>query len=121
MLSWGVILYGAILSAVVAVVLVLLARERAPAVLIAAAASALLGPLAWNAILSFTAASQFFVDAPVPLFPVSWQDTGSGVFAVAAAAPLLGFLVPPATSAKRVAILSLLCGLAALVVDVYLY
>ena len=121
MLSWGVILYGAVLSAVVAAVFVFLAREREPAGLIGAAAGAFLGPLAWNAILSFTAASQFFVDAPIPLFPVSWQDTGSGVFAVAAAAPLLGLIVPPVTSARRVAILSLLCGLAALVVDVYLY
>jgi hypothetical protein len=23
---------------------------------------------------------QFFHDAPIPVFPISWQDTGSGVF-----------------------------------------
>jgi hypothetical protein len=34
---------------------------------------------------------QFFLDAPIPVFPISWQDTGSGVFTVAVAALLLGF------------------------------
>ncbi|MFF4605730.1 hypothetical protein ACFY12_23685 [Streptomyces sp. NPDC001339] len=29
-----------------------------------------------------THGTQFFTDAPVAVFPISWQDTGSGVFAV---------------------------------------
>ncbi len=78
MISWGVIVYGAALSAVLAVVLVLLARERRPLVLAAVALGAAAGPIAWNAILRATAADQFFHDAPIPVFPISWQDTGSG-------------------------------------------
>ena len=89
MLSWGVIAYGAALSAVAATVLVGFAgRERRPAVLACAAVSALLGAVGWNAILHATHADQFFHDAPIPVFPVSWQDTGSGVFSVAVAAGL---------------------------------
>lgn len=86
MLSWGVIAYGAALSAVLAVLLVLLAGVRAPAVLVAVAVGAFAGPVAWNAILWATAANEFFVDAPIPVFPVNWQDTGSSVFALAALA-----------------------------------
>jgi hypothetical protein len=55
-------------------------------VVLAAAA----GPVAWNAILRATRADQFFTDAPIPVFPISWQDTGSGVFAVATLASVLG-------------------------------
>ncbi|WP_051735960.1 hypothetical protein [Amycolatopsis rifamycinica] len=40
-----------------------------------------LGPAAWNAILNAVHAPGFFTDAPIPVFPVSRQDTGSGVFA----------------------------------------
>jgi CHASE2 domain-containing sensor protein len=72
MLSWGVIGYGAALSALVAAVLVALGgRERRPAVLACAAVSALLGAASWNAILRATHADQFFHDAPIPVFPIS--------------------------------------------------
>ena len=122
MLSWGVIGYGAALSALAAAVLVAFAgRDRRASVLVCAAASALLGPLAWNAILHATHADQFFHDAPIPVFPISWQDTGSGVFTVAVAALLLGFGPLRTDSARRLAWLAALAGLGALLVDIYLY
>lgn len=121
MLPWGVIAYGAALSALLAVALAGLARERQRSVLLAVAIGAFAGPVAWNAILRATAANQFFVDAPIPVFPISWQDTGSGVFALAALAVLLG-LVPLRTEpGHRVLLLALLGALAALLVDIYLY
>jgi hypothetical protein len=92
-----------------------------PTVLLTAALSALLGAGAWNAILHATHADQFFHDAPIPLFPISWQDTGSGVFTVAVAVVLLGFGPLCADPARRLALLSVLAGLGALLVDVYLY
>src|SRR5262249_11642120 len=58
-------------------------RRVGAAVIAAGAGSAALGALAWNAVLHATAASQFFVDLPFRPFPVSWQDIGSGVFALA--------------------------------------
>ncbi|MGH3763719.1 MAG: hypothetical protein ACRDS0_09995 [Pseudonocardiaceae bacterium] len=122
MLSWGIIAYGAALSAVLAVLLVgLIARERAPGVLLTVAIGTFAGPVAWNTILRATAADQFFVDAPIPVFPISWQDTGSGVFALAALALVLGVGPLRTGSGGRVALLSLLGALAALIVDTYLY
>jgi hypothetical protein len=78
------------------------------------------GPIAWNAILRTTHASQFFTDAPVAVLPASWQDTGSGV-ALATTAVLAGGGATgrrPGAAHDR---LAALCGLAAFLVDVYLY
>jgi hypothetical protein len=122
MLSWAVIGYGAVLSALAAAVLVaFMGRVRRPALLAGAAASALLGAAAWNAILHATHADQFFHDAPIAVFPISWQDTGSGVFTVAVAAVLLGFGPARIDTGRRLALLAALAGLGALLVDIYLY
>ena len=121
MLSWSTILYGVALSALGAAVLTALVRPRRPAVIAAAAVGAFAGPLAWNAILRATAADSFFIDAPIAVLPASWQDTGSGVFAVAAAALVLGLGPLAAGTGRRVAALAGLAGLAAFLVDVYLY
>ena len=122
MISWGSIAYGAALSAAAAAALVaLVLRERRPVVLLAAALAAAAGPLAWNAILHDTGGNGFFVDAPFTLLPASWQDTGSGVFATAAAAVVLGLGPLHAASGRRVALVALACGIAAFLVDVYLY
>ena len=122
MLSWASILYGAALSAVVAgVTLAALARPRQLTVILTGVLATATGPLAWNAILRATHASQFFTDAPLRLLPASWQDTGSGVFALATTAVLLGVGPLAATPARRTIGLAVLCGLAAFLVDGYLY
>ena len=79
---------------------------------------ALSGRFCGTRILHRVEASEFFVDAPLSVMPASWQDTGSGVFTVAVAVVLLGFGPARREAARRVA---LLCGLAAFLVDVYLY
>ncbi|MDQ0672767.1 hypothetical protein QFZ36_000328 [Pseudarthrobacter siccitolerans] len=122
MLAWTTISYGAALSALAALVLAfLVAHERHPETLVTVAVGAFAGPFAWNAILRAVNAPQFFVDAPLPVFPVSWQDTGSGVFAFAALALVLG--VGPLRSApsRRLVLLAGLGSIAALMVDVFLY
>ena len=122
MISWGTILYGAVLSMVVAALFVAtVARERRLPVLLVAALSAGVGALLWNAILHRVGGSEFFVDAPVSILPASWQDTGSGVFAATCAALGLGFGPSRADAGSRVALLVLICGLSAFLVDVYLY
>jgi hypothetical protein len=122
MLSWPSILYGAALSAVAAgAALTALARPRQLAVILTGALATAAGPLAWNAILRATHASQFFTDAPLRLLPARWQDTGSGVFAFTATAVLLGLGPLAAAPARRTIALAVLCGLAAFLVDVYLY
>jgi hypothetical protein len=121
-LSWATILYGALLSAVAAALLVFgVCRDRRVDVLAAAALSGAAGAFLWNAILHRVGGNEFFVDAPVAVMPASWQDTGSGVFALAVATLVLGFGPLRDEAARRVALLSVLCGIAAFLVDVYLY
>jgi hypothetical protein len=121
MLSWGVIVYGAALSAILAVLFAVAVRQRSLPVLVAIAVGAFAGPVAWNAMLRATAADQFFVDAPIPVFPISWQDTGSGVFALAALTLVLGAGPLRTESAGQITLLSVLGALAAVIVDIYLY
>jgi hypothetical protein len=121
-ISWTTIFYGAFLSAIAAALLVLaVRRDRRPALLAAAALAGALGPLLWNAILHRVGAGEFFVDAPVAIMPASWQDAGSGVFTVAVGGVLLGLGPLRDEPGRRVAVCSLLCGLGAFLVDVYLY
>jgi hypothetical protein len=122
LISWGTISYGAFLSAIAAALLVFaVRRERRVDLLAASASSGALGPILWNAILHRVGAREFFVDAPVAVMPASWQDTGSGVFTVAVAAVILGFGPLRVEPGHRVVVYSLLCGLGAFLVDVYLY
>lgn len=122
MLTWGEICYGAALSAVLAVLLVaLVGRERRPSVLSLVVAGAFLAPVAWNAILRAAHGDQFFTDAPIVVFPISWQDTGSGVFTLAALTLLLTLGPLRDAPGRRVALTAGLGGLGALLVDIYLY
>ncbi len=122
MISWAVIGYGAALSALVAGALVaLVARGSRVAAGTGAAIGAALGPLAWNAILYATHASTFFTDAPLVLLPASWQDTGSGVFTIATAGIVFALGPLGGRPARQLLPLTLLAGLAAFLVDVYLY
>ncbi len=123
MIDWPRIFYGASLSTVIAgAVFVLVRRERTAIVLVPALAATFLGPLAWNAILhrATTEADGFFVDIPFKPFPVSWQDTGSGVFTLAAASLFLG-LALPREHAVRVLSLALTAAAVAFLVDIYFY
>lgn len=122
MLNWSTITYGAALSAAGAGILVAATvRPRRIAVIATAAASAFLGPLAWNAILRATDGASFFHDAPIAVFPASWQDTGSGVFTLATATVLLGLAPLASDPSRRLIGVALLAALSSLVVDVYLY
>ena len=120
-ISWTTIAYGALLSGIAAALLVAVARERNRDVLAGSFLGGALGPLLWNAILHRVEGREFFVDAPVSVMPASWQDTVSGVFAVAVASVILGFGPLRNGTARRLALLSLLCGVGAYLVDVYLY
>lgn len=119
--TWGAVVWGVAASGVLAVVLCFfILRVRARRTLAAAAVSAMLAPLLWDLILRHTGGN-FFVDAPGVVFPVSFEDLGSGVFATAIGALVLGLGPLRAATGARVASASLLCGAAALLVDIYLY
>src|SRR5207302_7614 len=87
--TWGATIWGVVASGVLAVLAAwFLVRDRRPAVLATTAAAAMLGPLLWDLILRHTG-GDFFVDAPGYVFPVSFEDAGSGVFATGKARALL--------------------------------
>ncbi|OLE22752.1 MAG: hypothetical protein AUG44_24095 [Actinobacteria bacterium 13_1_20CM_3_71_11] len=122
MISWAQITYGAVLSgALAAAVLAFVARPHRLTAALAGGVATGAGAVAWNAILHAAHGDRFFTDAPVVVLPASWQDTGSGVFALAAAGLLLGAGVLAAVPARRVAGYAVVCGLVAFLVDVYLY
>jgi hypothetical protein len=119
--SWGAVAYGVVVSGLAAAAGVsLLLRERRRSVVVTAAVAAAAAPLAWDLILRHTGGN-FFVDAPGYVFPISYEDTGSGVFATALAALLLGFGPLRHPTGRRLALTTAVCGLAALLVDIYLY
>ena len=113
---WGVAASGVLALALFWFVL----RERGRGTLAAGAGAAMLGPLLWDLILRHTG-GDFFVDAPGVVFPISFEDLGSGVFATAIGAVVLGLGPLRAATGARVAWACLLSGLAALLVDIYLY
>jgi hypothetical protein len=121
-ISWATILYGAALTFIfVAGVMWLVARSQPVTIAVAACASTV-GVLLWNAILhSVSGAGGFFVDAPIVVFPASWQDTGSGVFALAASALALGIGPQHHMPARTATGLAACAALTAFAVDMYLY
>jgi len=122
-IDWPQIFFGASLSTLVAaLVFVFILRERTAAVLTPALLATFLGPLAWNAILhrAATDADGFFVDIPFKPFPVSWQDTGSGVFTLATASVLLA-LARRREPAGRALNLALTAAFVAFLIDIYCY
>ena len=122
MISWIQIGYGGVLSGLLAAaVLAAVAPSHRLTTAIGGAVATTAGPVAWNAILRAAHGDQFFTDAPIVGLPASWQDTGSGVFALATASLILGLLALPTINARRVTGYALICGLVAFVVDMYLY
>jgi hypothetical protein len=53
--------------------------------------------------------------------PISWQDTGSGVFTLAGASLIIAFGPGRTYTPARVARLTVLTAVAALLIDVYTY
>jgi hypothetical protein len=122
-MSTGSMLYGAALSCVAAVLLVAIpGRDRRPRVLVTVGVAAFLMPTWWNLILRWTGATDAFShDLPLRPFPVSWQDTGSGVLTLAGAAVALTILIAAKEPAESVGRTALWAALGAFLIDIYTY
>jgi hypothetical protein len=121
-ISWSQILYGVALTAAGETALtVAVSRWRHPALAGTAVVGAVLAVLGWQAVLHVTHAWEFFTDLPFAPFPVSWQDTGSGVTALAVTALALAYGPLRRDPAPVAATLAAASGTVALLVDVYLY
>jgi hypothetical protein len=120
-ISWGTILSGAVLSAVIAAAALVALGERRASVVLVGTLAAFTAPIAWNAVLRATHAREFFTDAPISVIPASWQDTGSGVVTIALTAVFLAVAFPREPLRRAVLRTALVCGVVAFLVDVYLY
>ena len=122
MLTNGQIFYGVSLTAIgLATVTVVVPRWRRLGLFLTAVVGASVAVLSWQFVLRATHASQFFTDLPFRPFPVSWQDTGSGMVAFAMTALLLAYGPMRKQPSSEAASLALAAGAVALLVDVYLY
>jgi hypothetical protein len=122
MLTDGRIFYGVTLTAIgLAGLTLVVPRWRRLGLFLTAVIGASVAVLSWQFVLRATHASQFFTDLPFRPFPVSWQDTGSGVVAFAATALLLAYGPMRKQPAPEAVSLALATGAVALLVDIYLY
>jgi len=120
-IEWGTVLYGAGLTLVLVPLGPVALRERSLPVIGICALTAACAAVAWNAVLIDADAGGFFIDAPIAVIPVSWQDTGTGVWALALVSLILGSSVGTSRRAAEVARLAAASALVAFLVDVYLY
>src|SRR5215207_8017624 len=92
--------------------------SRARRRFVAAGASTTIGCALWNLTLNATGAvPNFNVDAPV--IPLSWADTGSGVFACLITALVLGLVTDRDDPAGRVVGAAAIAGLVAIGLDLF--
>jgi hypothetical protein len=119
--TWGAVIFGIVVSAFLAGIGVrFVLRESRVSVVVVAAGAAAVGPLLWDLVLRKTG-GRFFTDAPLVVFPVSFEDAGSGVWTMAIAALALGLGPLHRETGRRVVAVAVTCALAALLVDIYLY
>lgn len=122
MLSYAHLLYGATMTAIAEVaVLLAVPRWRRPGLVAVSGVVGFLAPFGWQLVLKITHANEFYTDLPLAAFPVSWQDTGSGVITFGLRALVLSYGPLRRAPARSAADLALATGVVALLVDVYLY
>ncbi len=118
-LPWGRVLFGSLIGPLVGVAALWLAKERQPSTLLITAAGVCTGTWLWNAMLNIRRANVIDGDIPFTPFPISWQDTGTGVFAFAFAAGALLATVNRNQPGHRTIKLAGIAAAAALVMDIY--
>jgi hypothetical protein len=83
--EWSSLAYGATAGPLLGAAVLWLRGQRNRAALGVAAVGAAAGTVLWNTMLNIRNATTIDGDIPFRLFPISWQDTGTTVFAFACA------------------------------------
>lgn len=83
-LPWSHVLFGSIVGPALGVALLWLARERGALTLAVVGLAACAGTWVWNSMLNIRHATVVDGDIPFKPFLISWQDTGTAVFAFTA-------------------------------------
>jgi hypothetical protein len=120
-LPWGRVVFGSLVGPLVGVAVLWVARERRVSTLLITAASVCGGTWLWNAMLNIRHATTIDGDIPFQLFPISWQDTGTGVFAFACATAALLATISRSEPGHRTLKIAGIAAAAALVMDVYIW
>ena len=90
-LPWSHVLFGSIVGPVIGIAALCALRERHRPTLAVSAVAVFAGTWLWNAMLNVRHATMIDGDNPFKPFPISWQDTGTGIFVFAfTTAALLG-------------------------------
>jgi hypothetical protein len=118
-LPWSQVLFGSLIGPAVGVVVLWLAKEREPRTLLVTAGAVCAGTWLWNTMLNIRRANVIDGDLSFALFPISWQDTGTGVFAFAFAAGALLATVNRDEPGYRTLKCAGIAAATALVMDVY--
>jgi hypothetical protein len=96
-------------------------HERAPRTLAVTALAVFIGSFLWNFMLNVRHAGVIDGDIPFALFPISWQDVGTGVFSFAAAALILMATMHRNEPGRHTLKVAGVASLTALVIDIYFW
>ena len=118
-LPWSHVLYGSLVGPALGIGVLWLLRERAVRTLAVVALSACAGTWLWNGMLNIRHAGVIDGDIPFKPFPISWQDTGTTIFAFAAIALALLATVHRNEPGNRTLKVAGIASIAVLLVDIF--
>lgn len=120
-LPWSTVIAGSIVGALAGTGVLWALGERAPQTLIATALAVFAGTFLWNFMLNVRHAGVIDGDIPFALFPISWQDTGTGIFSFGAAALTLMATTHRNEPGRHTLKVAGLAALTAFLIDVYFW
>jgi hypothetical protein len=118
-LPWSTVAFGSIIGPLVSTAVLWILRERNPKALIVTALGVCAGTLLWNIMLNIRHADVIDGDIAFKPFPISWQDTGTGVFSFAFAAAVLLATAHRNEPGHRTLKIAGVAAFAAIMMDVY--
>ncbi len=118
-LPWSHVLFGSIVGPIVSVAALWALRGRHRTTLAVSAVAVFAGTWLWNVMLNVRHATMIDGDIPFKPFPISWQDTGTGIFAFAFTAAALLATVHRHQPGFRTLKIAGIAATAALVMDIY--
>ena len=118
-LPWSRVVFGSLVGPLVGLIVLGALGERRVRTLGVVAVGTCGGTWLWNAMLNVRHAGVIDGDIPFRPFPISWQDTGTGVFSFAFAAALLLATTHRDQPGRRTLKIAGIAAAAAFVMDVY--
>jgi hypothetical protein len=120
-LPWSRVLFGSLIGPAVGVGALWALRERRLVTLVVTAAGVCGGTWLWNSMLNIRHAGVIDGDVPFDPFPISWQDTGTGLFCFAVTSFALLATVLRNKPGRRTLKVAGVASFAAFVMDVYFW